>query len=165
MRTRYAKCRKASGGYKWKWALLKPHFDGVKVTDVDTKFLLSLRETLSQKKTQTGGLVKPATLKKDLDFVRLVLATPSTSTNASTSCRNFRPSAATPGKSFRRRARSSTMNSGSRCASWARHASARPTLIRARNVSDRSSIGSCSSPSVPPCVSAKRIVCAGAIAR
>ena len=59
--------------YKWKWALLKPHFDDVNVTDVGTKFLLSLRETLSQKKTQTGGAVKPATLKKDLDFVRLVL--------------------------------------------------------------------------------------------
>jgi integrase len=59
--------------YQIKWNLLKENFDGVKVTDVDTKFLLALRERLSLKKTQTGGLVKPATLKKDLVFIRLVL--------------------------------------------------------------------------------------------
>jgi hypothetical protein len=59
--------------YKQKWALLKEHFDGVKVTDVDTRFLLALREQRSQKKTKNGGAVKPATLKKDIDFIRLVL--------------------------------------------------------------------------------------------
>jgi hypothetical protein len=59
--------------YKQKWNLLKEHFDGVKVTDVDTKFLLELREKRSEKLTKTGAAVKPATLKKDLDFVRLVL--------------------------------------------------------------------------------------------
>lgn len=59
--------------YKQKWALLKEHFDGVKVTDVDTRFLLALREKRSQKKTRTDTPVKPATLKKDIDFVRLVL--------------------------------------------------------------------------------------------
>jgi len=59
--------------YKEKWNLLKEHFDGVKVTDVDANFLLALRETRSQKKTKNGVAVKPATLKKDIDFVRLVL--------------------------------------------------------------------------------------------
>jgi integrase len=59
--------------YKEKWNLLKPHFDGVKITDIDTRFLLTLREKRSQHKTRNGAAVKPATLKKDLDFVRLVL--------------------------------------------------------------------------------------------
>lgn len=59
--------------YRQKWALLKEHFDGVKVTDVDTKFLLELREKRSEKQTKNGAAVQPATLKKDLDFVRLVL--------------------------------------------------------------------------------------------
>lgn len=59
--------------YKEKWNLLKPHFAGVKVTDVDAKFLLALRETRSQARTRNGEPVKPATLKKDIDFVRLVL--------------------------------------------------------------------------------------------
>lgn len=59
--------------YKEKWNLLKEHFDGVKVTDVDANFLLALRETRSQRKTKNGVAVKPATLKKDIDFVRLVL--------------------------------------------------------------------------------------------
>ena len=59
--------------YRQKWALLKPHFEGVKVTDVDTRFLLALRETRSKAKTKNGQPVKPATLKKDMDFVRLVL--------------------------------------------------------------------------------------------
>lgn len=52
---------------------LKPHFEGVKVTDTDTRFLLALRETRSKAKTKNGQPVKPATLKKDMDFVRLVL--------------------------------------------------------------------------------------------
>jgi hypothetical protein len=59
--------------YKEKWNLLKEHFNSVKVTDVDANFLLALRETRSQKKTKNGVAVKPATLKKDIDFVRLVL--------------------------------------------------------------------------------------------
>jgi hypothetical protein len=59
--------------YKQKWNLLKERFAGVKVTDVDARFLLSLRETRSQAKTRDGKPIKPATLKKDIDFVRLVL--------------------------------------------------------------------------------------------
>ncbi len=59
--------------YRQKWALLKPHFEGVKVNDVDTHFLLALRETRSKAQTRKGQSVKPATLKKDMDFVRLVL--------------------------------------------------------------------------------------------
>lgn len=59
--------------YQEKWNLLSPHFDGVKVTDVDTRFLLALRETRSHALTRNGSPVKPATLKKDMDFVRLVL--------------------------------------------------------------------------------------------
>ena len=59
--------------YRQKWHLLKDHFEGVKVTDVDAKFLLALRETRSQAMTKNGTAVKPATLKKDMDFIRLVL--------------------------------------------------------------------------------------------
>src|SRR5712692_5837725 len=59
--------------YRQKWALLKPHFEGVKINDVDTHFLLALRETRSKAQTKNGQPVKPATLKKDMDFVRLVL--------------------------------------------------------------------------------------------
>ena len=59
--------------YRQKWNLLKDHFDGVKVTAVDAKFLLALRETRSQAMTKNGKAVKPATLKKDMDFIRLVL--------------------------------------------------------------------------------------------
>lgn len=59
--------------YRQKWALLKSHFGQVKVADIDTRFLLALREKRSQATTKLGGSVKPATLKKDMDFVRLVL--------------------------------------------------------------------------------------------
>jgi integrase len=40
--------------YKQKWNLLKEHFDGVKVTDVDTKFLLELRENARENRTRTA---------------------------------------------------------------------------------------------------------------
>lgn len=74
MPIRSGKSRKGQRrNYKEKWNLLKPHFAGVKVTDVDAKFLLALRETRSQARTRNGEPVKPATLKKDIDFVRLVL--------------------------------------------------------------------------------------------
>lgn len=59
--------------YKQKWALLKGHFGDIKVADVDTRFLMALRETRSAAVTKNGEPVKPATLKKDMDFVRLVL--------------------------------------------------------------------------------------------
>ena len=62
--------------YRQKWSLLKAHFTEprpIKVSDVDARFLLKLRETRSAAATKTGSPVRPATLKKDLDFVRLVL--------------------------------------------------------------------------------------------
>lgn len=59
--------------YRQKCALLEPYFTDVKVADVDTKFLLALRQKRSKAVTKNGQPVKPATLKKDLDFVRLVL--------------------------------------------------------------------------------------------
>lgn len=59
--------------YREKWNLLKEHFEGVKVTDIDTAFLLALRDQRSKAETRSGDHVKPATLKKDMDFVRLVL--------------------------------------------------------------------------------------------
>lgn len=59
--------------YRQKWNLLKEHFNGVRITNVDAKFLLALRETRSKTTTKDGQPVKPATLKKDIDFVRLVL--------------------------------------------------------------------------------------------
>jgi hypothetical protein len=45
----------------------------VKIGNVDTKFMLALREKRSEANTRAGEPVKPATLKKDIDFVRLTL--------------------------------------------------------------------------------------------
>jgi integrase len=59
--------------YRQKWALMKVHFGELKVADVDTKFLMALRQTRSSTVTKSGQPVKPATLKKDMDFIRLVL--------------------------------------------------------------------------------------------
>jgi len=59
--------------YREKWALLKSHFEDVKITDVDARFLLALRETRSKAKAKNGRPIKPGTLKKDMDFIRLVL--------------------------------------------------------------------------------------------
>lgn len=59
--------------YRQKWALLKPHFEGRKAADIDTRFLLELREKRSHALNRNGNQVKSATLKKDLEFVRLVL--------------------------------------------------------------------------------------------
>ena len=42
--------------YRESWNLLKEHFDGVKVTDIDTRFLRGLRETRSQDKARRGRL-------------------------------------------------------------------------------------------------------------
>ena len=60
--------------YRQKWDLLKPHFEGVKVTDVDLRFLLELRQKRAAITTKNGTRVKSTTLKKDLVFVRLVLS-------------------------------------------------------------------------------------------
>src|SRR6202165_4804696 len=59
--------------YRQKWTLLKPHFEGVKIADIDARFLLTLRETRSRATTKNGQPVKPATLKKDFDFFRLTM--------------------------------------------------------------------------------------------
>ena len=59
--------------YRQKWALLKPHFERKNIADIDTRFLLALREARSKAQTKTGQPVKPATLKKDMDFIRMVL--------------------------------------------------------------------------------------------
>lgn len=61
------------GNYHDKWKLLSPFFKGVRVTDVDARFLLELRQKRADTKTKNGTKVKPATLKKDLVFVRQVL--------------------------------------------------------------------------------------------
>ena len=50
-----ARFQKANAGTTRKsGTCLRSHFDGVKVTDVDTKFLLELRETRSQAKSKKG---------------------------------------------------------------------------------------------------------------
>jgi hypothetical protein len=59
--------------YHIKWNLLKPHFDKVRITAVDAEFLLNLRNVRAKAFTQRKTLVKPATIRKDLSFVRLVL--------------------------------------------------------------------------------------------
>jgi len=66
--------------YQIKWDVLKPYFKGVKVTDAaDRAFLVRLRqrrlrdEDGNLKLTQFKKPVRPATLRKDLLFVRMVL--------------------------------------------------------------------------------------------
>src|ERR1035437_8417749 len=59
--------------YRQKWELLKPRFENVKVTDIDARFLLELRQKRADATTRNGTRVKPTTLKKDLVLVRLVL--------------------------------------------------------------------------------------------
>ena len=59
--------------YQQKWDLLKPHFEGVKVSDIDLNFLLDLRQKRASKTTKTGARITPATIRKDLLFVRAVL--------------------------------------------------------------------------------------------
>jgi integrase len=59
--------------YHDKWNLLKPHFDGIKVKDVDATFLLELRRKRALAVTKRGTRVKSATLKKDFAFISLVL--------------------------------------------------------------------------------------------
>jgi integrase len=59
--------------YRDKWHLLRPHFAGVKVKDVDAAFLTSLRRKRASTVTKRGTSVMPATLKKDLLFVSAVL--------------------------------------------------------------------------------------------
>jgi hypothetical protein len=68
--------------YRQKWTLLKPFFDGVNLTDVDTAFLESLRNKrkasaeIVDSKGRTRKRPKPVsngTLKKDADFLRLVM--------------------------------------------------------------------------------------------
>ena len=73
--------------YRQKWELLAGYFQGVRITDVDAKFLMKLRQdrasgpppnssfapTSGDKKPRPWKRPSNATLKKDLDFVRLVL--------------------------------------------------------------------------------------------
>ena len=56
-----------------KWSVLKPFFGETKVVSVDKPFLLDLRAKRSTCKNLNGEPLKPATLKKDMLFVRLVL--------------------------------------------------------------------------------------------
>jgi integrase len=68
--------------YRQKWTLLKRHFDGVSLTDIDRAWLETLRNTrkdsaeivdsLDRRRARTKP-VSNATLKKDFDFIRLVM--------------------------------------------------------------------------------------------
>ena len=40
--------------YRQKWQLLKPHFEGVKVADIDARFLLELRQKRAEATTKRG---------------------------------------------------------------------------------------------------------------
>lgn len=59
--------------YRQKWSLLKSHFKGVRLADIDLEWLERLRRERALVKTRTGGNVTPTTLKKDLLFIRQVL--------------------------------------------------------------------------------------------
>src|SRR5262249_32670304 len=59
--------------YRDKWSLLKSHFEDLTVADVTTKFLLTLRDRRARVRTKRETPVKPTTIKKDFDFIRLAL--------------------------------------------------------------------------------------------
>jgi len=59
--------------YVDKWNLLKPRFEGVLVTQVTEDFMDTLRDARWKEQTQFKRNVTPATLKKDIDFIRIVL--------------------------------------------------------------------------------------------
>ena len=59
--------------FRDKWNLLKSHLDGVNLAAIDAQWLEDFRVTRSHSKTRYGVPIKPATLKKDLDFIRGVL--------------------------------------------------------------------------------------------
>jgi integrase len=59
--------------YSDKWNLLKPHFDGIKIKDIDARFLLELRRKRAASVTKLGTPITPATLKKDFIFISQVM--------------------------------------------------------------------------------------------
>jgi hypothetical protein len=59
--------------FQQKWSMLKPYFGVLKPNQIDKGWLLDLRGKRAEVKTRLGDTVKPATLKKDLLFIRLVL--------------------------------------------------------------------------------------------
>lgn len=59
--------------YRHKWNLLKPHFENVTLTDIDTRWLERFRDTRAQAVTSRDTPIKPTTIKKDLVFISLVL--------------------------------------------------------------------------------------------
>lgn len=61
------------GNYHDKWSVLKTYFEGVKVSDIDLRFLEDLRERRFQQSVTDKKPVSASTLKKDLIFIRLVL--------------------------------------------------------------------------------------------
>ncbi len=75
-----------------KWNLLKPYFRNLKPSDIDLGFLKELRNKRSQTPPAPGKpLPKPATLKKDLLFVRLVLRYARDTARCLTSLPDFPP--------------------------------------------------------------------------
>lgn len=58
--------------FRDKWSVLKPYFADAKIAAVDKAFLLNVRSKRSQSRSLIGDLIKPATLKKDMLFIRLV---------------------------------------------------------------------------------------------
>lgn len=56
-----------------KWSVLKPFFGEIKPQDVDLGWLQQLRIARVKEPQKQGKAVKPATIKKDFIFVRLVL--------------------------------------------------------------------------------------------
>ena len=59
--------------YEEKWSILKSHFQGVRISQVDAAFLLRLRNARATAKNRRGERVANSTLKKDMLFVRQVL--------------------------------------------------------------------------------------------
>jgi integrase len=68
--------------YRQKWTLLKPHFEGVSLADIDRAWLETLRNTRKDsteivdsegRRRKRTKPVSNGTLKKDADFIRLVL--------------------------------------------------------------------------------------------
>jgi len=59
--------------YRQKWSVLKPHFDGINIEDVDHEFLVRLRDARAKETTKDDTPITNATLRKDILFCAAVL--------------------------------------------------------------------------------------------
>jgi hypothetical protein len=101
--------------YRWKWSTLKPYLDGVRLPEIDLPWLENLRKLRKAskeiandghgRKKLRGKPISNVTIKKDMNFIRLVLRHAWSGTRRWHGCRSFRRSAVERGRRSTRSAR------------------------------------------------------------